>query len=178
MSLQLPDELAARIIEEAKRLHVTPQQRLSELLDGRVAPASNFPPGVLELGLQRLRDVLGRIPHVVILQTSLPTEPLFWVKFKVDLSAPIAWNIVQELSFVLNDISTDDRLPTLFKPVSPPPYLNGGPEEYLAWMVESRIEFQDAGQIATMLENRLPKPIENADAWVTRPEDIPGGKDE
>jgi hypothetical protein len=178
MSLQLPQELAARVIEEAARLHVTPQQRLTELLDGRVAPAVNFAPGVLELGLQRLRDVLARIPHVAILQTSLPIEPLFWVKFKIDLSTPLAWNIVQELSFVLNDVATEDRLPTLFKPVSPPPYLNGGPEEHLAWMVESRIELQDAGQIATMLENRLPKPIGSPEAWVTKPEDVPGGRDE
>src|SRR5687768_3659496 len=88
MPLELPDEIAARIIEEAKRLHVTPQQRLTELLDGRVAPANNFAPGVLELGMERLRGVMARIPHVTILRTSLPSEPLFWVKFKIDLSSP------------------------------------------------------------------------------------------
>jgi hypothetical protein len=178
MPLELPDDIAARIIEEATRLHVTPQQRLTELLDGRVAPAGNFAPGMLELGMERLRGVLARIPHVTILRASVPAEPLFWVKFKIDVTAPIAWNIVQELCFVLNELSAEERLPTLFMPVSPPPYLNGGPEEYLAWVIESRIEFQDAGQIAMMLENRLPKPLEKAEAWVTRPDDVPGGKEE
>lgn len=178
MSLELPEELARRIIEEAQRLHVTPQQRLVELLDGRVAPAHNFAPGAMERGMERLRAVLARIPHVTILQSSLPAEPLFWVKLKIDLTAPVVWNIVQELAFVLNDLSAEERLPTLFMPVSPPPYLNGGPAEFLAWVIESRIEFQDAGQIATMLEARLPKPLENPEAWVINPEDVPGGKEE
>jgi len=33
------------------------------------------------------------------------------------------WHVVQELGHVLNDLSLEERLPTTFKPMSPPPYL-------------------------------------------------------
>jgi hypothetical protein len=32
----------------------------------------------------------------------------------------------------------DIRHPLVFKPVSPPPYLNGGPEEFLSWVIEAQ----------------------------------------
>ena len=48
----------------------------------------------------------------------------WWVQFNVDIGHKLAWNIVQEFGFVLNDVSMKSRLPTVFKPISPPPYLN------------------------------------------------------
>ncbi|HKP30170.1 MAG TPA: hypothetical protein VJU15_12240 [Gemmatimonadales bacterium] len=48
-----------------------------------------------------------------------------WVKFTIDTEHDLAWNVVQELGHVLNYLSFDERLPTVFKPVSPPPYMNG-----------------------------------------------------
>jgi hypothetical protein len=33
--------------------------------------------------------------------------------------------VVQELGHVLNYVSVTEPLPTVFKPVSPPPYMNG-----------------------------------------------------
>ncbi|SPE35761.1 hypothetical protein SBA3_2300022 [Candidatus Sulfopaludibacter sp. SbA3] len=50
----------------------------------------------------------------------------WWVKFAIDISHRLAWNVVQELGHVLNYLSVNERLPTVFKPVSPPPYANGG----------------------------------------------------
>jgi len=38
---------------------------------------------------------------------------------------------------VLNYLSLDERLSTVFMPVSPPPYLNGG-VEFLSWVIECR----------------------------------------
>jgi hypothetical protein len=54
----------------------------------------------------------------------------WWVKFVIDIKHPLAWRVVQELGHVLNYVSVEDRLPTVFKPVSPPPYMNGGPEDF------------------------------------------------
>ena len=45
----------------------------------------------------------------------------WWVKFAIDITHPLAWRVVQELGHVLNYVSVEDRLPTVFKPVSPPP---------------------------------------------------------
>ena len=52
----------------------------------------------------------------------------WWVKFSLDTTHRLVWRHVQELGYVLNYVSVEQRLPTIFMPVSPPPYLNGGVE--------------------------------------------------
>ncbi|MDM7921186.1 MAG: hypothetical protein QUS14_02710 [Pyrinomonadaceae bacterium] len=61
----------------------------------------------------------------------------WWVKFAIDVDHPLAWSVVQEFGCVLNYISLNERLPTAFMPVSPAPYLNGGPRDFLLWVIES-----------------------------------------
>ncbi len=50
----------------------------------------------------------------------------WWLKFTLDTTHPLAWRHVQELGHVLNYVSVEERLPTVFMPVSPPLYMNGG----------------------------------------------------
>jgi hypothetical protein len=65
---------------------------------------------------------------------------------------------------VLNLLSLEERLPTVFKPVSPPPYLNGG-VEFLSWVVEAEQPEFTPALCAEWLEGRLPRPIEDLAAW-------------
>ncbi len=92
----------------------------------------------------------------------------WWVKFSLDIDHHLAWNTVQEIGYILNELSLSERLPTIFKPVSPPPYLNGGPRDYLAWVIECEDIKTKPGTIADWLEGRLPKPVEDVAVW---PED-------
>lgn len=72
---------------------------------------------------------------------------------------------MQELGHVLNYISLDERLPTVLMPVSPPPYANGGPKDFLSWVIESKnIEFSPI-QCAEWLEGRLPQPVKDPEQW-------------
>lgn len=88
----------------------------------------------------------------------------WWIKFHLDTKHPLAWRHVQELGHVLNYVSTTERLPTVFKPVSPPSYLNGG-EEFLSWVVEATdLDFSPAS-CAEWLEGRLPRPVEDQQQW-------------
>jgi hypothetical protein len=89
----------------------------------------------------------------------------WWVKFALDISHGLAWNVVQELACVLNYVSLDERLPTVFKPVSPPPYLNGGPEEFLSWVIECADDSFTPQSAAAWLEGRLPRPVEDEEQW-------------
>ena len=89
----------------------------------------------------------------------------WWVKFSLDIAHPLAWNVVQELGCVLNYLSLDQRLPTIFMPVSPAPYMNGGPRDYLSWVIESKEPTFEPGTCAKWLEGRLPKPIDDPTAW-------------
>jgi hypothetical protein len=92
----------------------------------------------------------------------------WWVKFVIDIHHPLAWSCVQELGSVLNYLSIEERLPTVFKPVSPPPYLNGGPTDYLSWVIECEAHDFSPAKCAAWLEGRLPQPIDEISAW---PED-------
>ena len=58
-----------------------------------------------------------------------------------------------------------EPLPTAFKPVSPPSYINGGPDEFLSWVIEAKVPFLDAGTITDILENRLPTPVDDVSQW-------------
>ncbi|HEX8219310.1 MAG TPA: hypothetical protein VF914_08865 [Chloroflexia bacterium] len=105
------------------------------------------------------------MPGVQVVSASGPSEPRWWLKFDIDLHHPLAWNVVQELGSVLNYLSLNDRLPTVFKPVSPPPYMNGGPEDFLSWVIEAEEPLPDAGYIASVLEGRLPRPVDDEAQW-------------
>ena len=65
---------------------------------------------------------------------------------------------------MLNYLSVDERLPTAFKPVSPPPYLNGG-VEFLSWLIENHDASFTPADCAKWLQGRLPNPVTNLDAW-------------
>ena len=67
---------------------------------------------------------------------------------------------------MFNGLSLSERLPTVFKPVSPPPHLNGGPRDYLGWVIEWHDREMRPATIANWLKGRLPKPVEDETAWL------------
>jgi hypothetical protein len=89
----------------------------------------------------------------------------WWVKFALDIDHPLAWRVVQELGHVLNYLSPEDRLPTAFMPVSPPPYMNGGPDQFLSWVVEGDGAAFSPADCAKWLEGRLPRPVDDVAQW-------------
>ena len=93
------------------------------------------------------------------------SDGLWWTKFKIDITHPLAWRVVQEFGHILNLLSSEDRLPSVFKPVSPPVYLNGGPEVYLSWVIESTDIVFTPKICAEWLEGRLPRPVDNLELW-------------
>ncbi len=90
----------------------------------------------------------------------------WWVKFIIDIDHELGWSVVQELGFVLNYLSVNKRLPTVFMPVSPPPYLNGGPKEYLSWVIESTDPKFKPSICKKWLEGRLPQPVDDLSQWI------------
>jgi hypothetical protein len=89
----------------------------------------------------------------------------WWIKFAIDLDHKLAWNVVQELGHILNYVSLDERLPTVFMPVSPPPYLNGGPSEFLSWVIECKDKGFSPANCAEWLEGRMPRPVDDENQW-------------
>lgn len=95
----------------------------------------------------------------------------WWIKFSLDIAHPLAWSVVQEFACVLNYLSLDERLPTRFMPVSPPPYLNGCPADFLSWVIESSDPSFAPDTAAEWLEGRLPRPVDDATQWTDSDED-------
>jgi len=89
----------------------------------------------------------------------------WWVKFEIDINHEYSWHTVQEMGHVLNYLSVDERLPTSFHPVSPPPYMNGGPGEFLSWVIECNDPEFKPGTCAKWLEGRLPRPVDDLEQW-------------
>lgn len=91
---------------------------------------------------------------------------LWYAKFQIAIDHKLSWNVVQALGHVLNYISIEERLPTIFMPVSPPPYLNGGPNAYLSWVIETTEPGFSPADCVRWLEERLPQPVDDPRAWM------------
>jgi hypothetical protein len=114
----------------------------------------------------RLQAYLARVPSIEQpVSAGHFDDGGWWVKFSLDISHKLAWHVVQEFGHVLNYLSLEERLPTVFKPVSPPPYLNGGPTEYLSWVIECVDPQFKPGTVAEWLEGRLPRPVDDLSRW-------------
>ncbi len=82
-----------------------------------------------------LIDYLEKVPSIKKPISFGNEDGHWWVKFSLDIKNQLAWNVVQEFGHVINFLSIDEKLPTLFYPVSPPPYMNGGPYDFLSWVI-------------------------------------------
>lgn len=115
---------------------------------------------------QPLIDYIRKIPGIhPSIGSGMGDEGVWWVKFVIDIDHPLAWRVVQELGHVLNYVSLNERLPTVFMPVSPPPSLNGCPRNSLSWVVEARDADFKTADCTEWLEGRLPRPVDDLQAW-------------
>lgn len=120
-----------------------------------------------EDSLAALTRYLSKVPAITgQIGSGVSGDGGWWVKFVIDLDHKLAWNVVQELGHVLNYMSLEERLPMVFMPVSPPPYMNGGPHDYLSWVIESKDKNFSPEKCAEWLEGRLPRPVDEAAQWV------------
>ena len=117
---------------------------------------------------ESLESYLALVPGIITpFAHSREPDGQWWVKFSINIDNPLAWYVVQELGHVLNYLSVKERLPTVFKPVSPPPYMNGGPQEFLSWVIECTDKEFKPGTVAKWLEGRLPQPVNDLSQWAT-----------
>ena len=120
-----------------------------------------------DLNFDRLHQFFCKVPSVqeaLIDAYGSDGQHTWWFKFQINIEHPLAWQTVQELAHVLNYISKNERLPTQFLPVSPPPYMNGG-VEFLSWVIESTDQSFSPDTCVEWLEGRLPQPVDDLAQW-------------
>jgi hypothetical protein len=121
---------------------------------------------------EKLINYISKIPAIQTpVSNSEAGEEFWWVKFSIEIDHPVAWKVVQEIAHVVNYLSLNERLPAVFYPVSPPPYLNGGPHEFLSWVIESEHVDFSPDLLQQWLEGRLPAPVELVQEWNSDDED-------
>lgn len=121
-----------------------------------------------EMSFDRLYQFFSKVPSVgekFIDSHGTDGKHAWWFKFQIDIQHPLAWQTVQELGHVLNYLSTNERLPTLFFPVSPPPYMNGEAKDFLAWVIQCNHPDFNADVVCDWLEARLPNPVDDESQW-------------
>ena len=133
----------------------------------------------VERDFTTLRTYLGRVPAIEEpIESEAGDDGRWSVTFSLDIDHALAWNVVQELGCVLNYLSVGERLPTVFKPVSPAPYLNGGPRDYLSWVIESTDPAFAPDKCREWLESRLPNPVDDPSQWESDDDDESADDDE
>ena len=123
---------------------------------------------VSEMNFDRLYLFFCKVPSVQesrIFLYCTDGQHAWWFKFNIDVEHPLAWQTVQELGHVLNYLSTNERLPTQFFPVSPPPYMNGEAKDFLAWVIQCNHAEFSPDVVCDWLEARLPTPVEDESQW-------------
>ena len=173
MELNLPTDLQQSLEREAQDAGRTLNEHIAQKLQSITPPVESMDKALLKRNLPQLVAFLKRVPAVSILSSQVTKDAFWWVKLKIDLKHPLAWSVVQELGHVLNDASVSEKLPTVFKPVSPPPYLNGGPADFLNWVIESEYNYIDPAWIAEELQGRMPNPVDDLVQWPA--DDAPEG---
>ncbi|MCB0648988.1 MAG: hypothetical protein KDC49_20100 [Saprospiraceae bacterium] len=114
-----------------------------------------------------LIDYLEKVPAIKSpIAMGFDDKGLWWIKFRIDIENEYAWSVIQELGCVVNYLSMNERLPTVFYPVSPAPYLNGGPAEFLSWVIETKDKDFKPGNLKKWLEGRLPNPVDDLEQWI------------
>ncbi|HMS67042.1 MAG TPA: hypothetical protein PKD18_02840 [Saprospiraceae bacterium] len=117
-------------------------------------------------GFKTLKKYLEKVPAIKSpIFTGIDENGFWWIKFSIDIENKYAWHVVQELGCVVNYLSIDERLPTVFYPVSPAPYMNGGPAEYLTWVIETKDKNFKPNTLKEGLEGRLPHPVDDLEQW-------------
>lgn len=165
MEINLPKKLEKALEKEANDARISLHAHIVKKLENITPPTEFIDINVLKKGLPILVEFLNKIPGVEVLSSDVTPDAYWWVKLTIDIEHKFAWNVVQELGFVLNYISVEEPLPTTFKPVSPPPYLNGGPE-FLSWVIEPTFNYIDPKWIKEVIESRLPSPIYDETKWL------------
>ncbi len=123
---------------------------------------------VSELNFERIYQFFSQVPSIQNQRISAhgtDGQHAWWIKFSIDIEHPLAWQTIQELGHVLNYLSTNERLPTQFFPVSPPPYMNGGPQDFLAWVIQCNHPDFSPDIVCDWLEARLPNPVQDETQW-------------
>lgn len=112
-----------------------------------------------------MQALLERIPGVAYLGSGGSVPDGWWVSLDIDVEHPLAWQVVQQLSHVLNFLAREEDWPTILTPIAPTTI--GGPKTSLSWAIDVGPDYPPA-ECARQLQAVLPDPVEDENEWHKR----------
>jgi hypothetical protein len=112
-----------------------------------------------------LARYLHSIPGVTIVGGG-EDETGWWIGLNIDHRRKAAWNIVLELAHILNSFALNDPLPTVFRPVAPPPQGDNEDLAHLGWVIGCNNSRFRPEECATILRQWGPGPATEEKAWI------------
>lgn len=163
--LVLQGTIVPKFNDEVRIFGGTPERYAALLIDNAITVDPDVNHARRQRGVDKLADLIQSLPGVQPhVGRSKADDYLWWIKFSLDRNHPLVWHVIQRLGFVLNYISLESRLDVTFRPVSPPPYLNGGPE-FLGWVIESTKRYVNPETVRKVLRLELPEKISSEKEW-------------
>lgn len=161
----LTGTLVPKFKDEVRIFGGTPEQYAQLLIDNAVTVDPDVNHARRQRGVLKLVSLIGSLPSVEQgIGRSYPEDYFWWIKFSMDRTHPLVWHVIQRLGHVLNYISLEQRLDVVFKPVSPPPGLNGGPE-HLSWVIEATKRYVNPATVCKVLRPHLPANLSSEKQW-------------
>jgi hypothetical protein len=130
------------------------------------SPKVTGPRKEIKHNFNKLNTLLLSIPCVKSVDCYDEMEDLWSCHIRMDLTHEIVWHLIQGIAFVINDTSITGKLPATFYPTSPPPYLNGGPYNYLHWIIRSESPEFIPDYCCEWFINRFPNNPEFNESWL------------
>jgi hypothetical protein len=168
-SLSIPVVLTGTLVpkfkDEVRIFGGTPERYAQLLIDNSITVDPDVKHARRQKSLLKLVSLIGSLPAVKQgIGRSEPEDYCWWIKFSLDRKHPLVWHVIQRLGHVLNYITLEERLDVVFRPVSPPPYLNGGPE-YLSWVIEATKRYVNPETVRKVLRAQLPATLSSEKQW-------------
>lgn len=166
LAIELEGSVVSKFKDQAQALGLSLEDDAALMIDNGVAPEQLTADSARHAAVRRLAAVVRKLPGVHrSIGTSTPEEAFWWLKFSIDTEHPLAWHVIQRLGYVLNYYSLEYKFHVSFYPASPPPALNGGPREFLSWVIEARLRYVDPRPIHKALRQELPARLSSEAEW-------------
>ena len=110
---------------------------------------------------------VSHLPGIRWVSSKVAENGWWYVKFSLDLNTKSSWHVVQGLAYVLNNLSLNESLPTVFFPTSSPPDMNGGPNDHLYWVIEPRNNDVDPSDILAALYSTFEFEVDSEEGWIS-----------
>jgi hypothetical protein len=160
MTISIPDSISDRLKFDADCHGMDFTMRIIQILTRAIPAEADFNSNSINIGLERTQYLLSKIPCISDVVVSSTSEKPWQLRLVIDIESNVAWTTIHELSYILNSLATEERLPTCFYPVI---CRSSNHHEQICWIIEPTDPYFDPNVLYEFLNGML-----SHDYWVEK----------